>query len=203
MARIDRRNQFMSLSALANGKCKASFQTEGINAFREDKKPLCSGGALPFQVCLEVREDLFTPSCAVWYRQAQVKALGWTWKIIKAAAEYHMRALAAFVYTTPQPDLDLTWHLVDWGSGVCVQWASMSQNYSHCLSWCLSYCKNTPLVPELPLLSYNASVQGAKHLVMVRKLSEFNWILKTNELCQYVTSTTTFFLGFLNKTIEM
>lgn len=39
MAQINSGNQFMSLSALADGKCKASFQTEGIHAVREDRKP--------------------------------------------------------------------------------------------------------------------------------------------------------------------
>lgn len=48
MAQIDRGNQFMSLSALADGKCKASFQTEGINAFRGGQETLCSRGALLF-----------------------------------------------------------------------------------------------------------------------------------------------------------
>ncbi len=43
MAQIDMGNQFMSLSALADGKCKASLQTEGINTFREDKKPCVVG----------------------------------------------------------------------------------------------------------------------------------------------------------------
>lgn len=37
MAQIDIGNQFMSLSALAHGKCKASFQTESINAFQDEK----------------------------------------------------------------------------------------------------------------------------------------------------------------------
>lgn len=43
MAQIDAGNQFMSLSALADGKCKASFQTEGINAFQKDRKPCVVG----------------------------------------------------------------------------------------------------------------------------------------------------------------
>lgn len=39
MAQIDTENQFMSPSALAGGKCKASFQTEGINTLWEGKRP--------------------------------------------------------------------------------------------------------------------------------------------------------------------
>lgn len=35
MAQIDTENQFMSLFALANGICKASFQTKAINAFQD------------------------------------------------------------------------------------------------------------------------------------------------------------------------
>lgn len=45
MAQIDTGNQFMSLSALVGGKCKA-FLTEDINTFRQAKKPLQPGGAL-------------------------------------------------------------------------------------------------------------------------------------------------------------
>lgn len=36
MAQIDAGNQFMSLSALADGKCKASFQTEGMITLKVD-----------------------------------------------------------------------------------------------------------------------------------------------------------------------
>lgn len=62
MAQIDRGNQFMSLSALADGKCKASFQ-KGHKRLPGGQETLCSMDTHLFEVCLEVKEDLFTPSC--------------------------------------------------------------------------------------------------------------------------------------------
>lgn len=47
MAQIDIGNQFMSLSTLANSKCKASLQTKGMNACRWEET-LCGRGALLF-----------------------------------------------------------------------------------------------------------------------------------------------------------